>query len=88
MMWGFGWCVSARSFFDGGWGDKKTASCDAVFEGLKFWYGGLGGGVEAELHFAALGVGFGFAADLLIGGLKGAEAADFLEDALGVEFVL
>jgi hypothetical protein len=44
--------------------------------------------IEAELGSTSFGVGFRFAAVLLRRGLEGAQTADLLEDALGIQLVL
>lgn len=44
-------------------------------------------GIESKLHSGALGVGSRLAAMLLRRRFEGAQAADFLENALGIQLV-
>jgi hypothetical protein len=52
----------------------------AIFYFLTLW-------IKSELGSTALGVGFGFATMLLRRRLEGAQTADLLENALGIQLV-
>src|SRR5579884_664060 len=55
---------------------------------LVFWLGWSFLRVEAEFHSAALGIGSRLAAMLLRRRLEGAQTADLLENAFGIQLIL
>jgi len=78
---------SARFASLGMTAQNKKAVAVATASGNRIASNSRLGRIEAELRPAALGVGLGFPAALLVRSLEGTEPADFLQNSFGIQLV-